>query len=172
LLTAPQLRQIHAHLLTSLTHLASARCVFDEACSWTSLLTAYARAGQLNEARSLFDGMPHKTPVAWSAMLSAYVGAGGFADALEVFDGMLRARVRPNRAAFVGALAACGALRALEQGRWVHALVTGSGMDGVVATTLVDMHAKWGSLEAATQVFADMLERERDAFAYTAMNES
>jgi pentatricopeptide repeat protein len=145
--------QLLSHpLLTFSTHLASARCVFDEACSWTSLLTAYARAGQLNEARSLFDGMPHKTPVAWSAMLSAYV--------------------RPNRAAFVGALAACGALRALEQGRWVHALVTGSGVDGVVATTLVDMHAKWGSLEAATQVFAAMLERERDAFAYTAMNES
>nr|XP_051190713.1 pentatricopeptide repeat-containing protein At4g18840-like [Lolium perenne] len=158
--------QLLSHpLLTFSTHLASARCVFDEACSWTSLLTAYARAGQLNEARSLFDGMPHKTPVAWSAMLSAYVGAGGFADALEVFDGMLRARVRPNRAAFVGALAACGALRALEQGRWVHALVTGSGVDGVVATTLVDMHAKWGSLEAATQVFAAMLERERDTEA-------
>ncbi|KAM0906612.1 hypothetical protein ACQ4PT_016664 [Festuca glaucescens] len=172
LLTAAQLRQIHAHLLTFSTHLASARRIFDETCSWTSLLTAYARAGQLNEARSLFDGMPHRTPVAWSAVLSAYVGAGSFADALEVFDRMLRARVRPNRAAVVGALAACGALRALEQGWWVHALVAApdrSGMDGVVATTLVDMYAKWGILEAATQVFAAMLERERDAFAYTAM---
>jgi pentatricopeptide repeat protein len=106
-------------------------------------------------------------------MLSAYVGAGGFADALEVFDGMLRARVRPNRAAVVGALAACGALGALEQGRWVHALVAApSGrtkMDGVVATALVDMYAKCGNLDAAAQVFAAMPERERDVFAYTAM---
>ncbi|KAK1629993.1 hypothetical protein QYE76_004308 [Lolium multiflorum] len=168
---------IHAYAARG--HLASARRAFDhacsrDACSWTSLLTAHARAGQLAEARALFDGMPHRTPVAWSAMLSAHVGAGGFADALQVFDGMLRARVRPNRAAVVGALAACGALGALEQGRWVHALVaapgrSGNGMDGVVATALVDMYAKCGSLDAAAQVFAAVPERERDVFAYTAM---
>ncbi|CAM0950852.1 unnamed protein product [Alopecurus aequalis] len=157
-------------------HLASARRVFDYACSrdvcsWASLLTAYAKASQLDDARALFDEMPHRTPVAWSAMLSAYVGAGGFADALEVFDGMLRAHIRPNRAAVLGALAACGALGALEQGRWVHALVAGQRgeMDGVVATALVDMYAKCGSLDAATQVFAGIPEPKRDVFAYTAM---
>lgn len=103
-------------------------------------------------------------------MLSAHVGAGGFADAIEVFDEMLRARVRPNRAAVVGALAACGALGALEQGRWLHALVAGRReVDGVVATALVDMYGKCGSLDAARQVFAGMPERDRDVFAYTAM---
>uniref|UniRef100_A0ACD5YH06 Uncharacterized protein n=1 Tax=Avena sativa TaxID=4498 RepID=A0ACD5YH06_AVESA len=166
---------IHAYAARG--HLASSRRVFDDACnrdacSWISLFTAYNGAGQLDDARALFEEMPHKTPVAWSAMLSAYVGAGGFADALEVFDRMLRARVRPNRAAIVGALAACAALGALEQGRWVHALVAAPGrsqMDGMVATTLVDMYAKCGSLDAATQVFEAMPERQRDVFAYTAM---
>ncbi|VAH28695.1 pentatricopeptide repeat-containing protein At5g66520-like [Triticum dicoccoides] len=167
------------HAYASRGFLDAARRVFDTAvlartddvCSWTSLLTAYARAGHMDDARSLFDGMPHKTPIAWSAMLSAHVGAGGFVDALEVFDMMLSARIRPNRAAIVGALAACGGLGALEQGRWVHALITATTgrMDAGVATALVDMYAKCGNLDSARQVFAAMPEPERDVFAYTAM---
>ncbi|KAK1628764.1 hypothetical protein QYE76_003079 [Lolium multiflorum] len=161
-----------AHAYAARSHLASARRVFNDACSLTSLVTAYARAGQLDEACALFDRMPRRTPVTWSAMLSSYVVAVGFTYALEVFDWMLRAHVRHNRAAVVGALAACGALRALEQGHWVHALLASpkrSGLDEVVATALVDMYVNCGSLEAATQVFAAMPEHERDVFAYMAM---
>ncbi|CAN6238946.1 unnamed protein product [Urochloa humidicola] len=166
--------------------LPSARRLFDGAlssraadvCSWTSLLTAYARAGQVGEARALFDGMPRRNGVSWSAMLSAYVAAGGFADAVRLFEEMLRSGVRPNRAAMIGVLTACGALGALEQGRWVHAMVAARpssrndgmvAMDRVVTTALVDMYAKCGSLDAARQVFAAASPEQRDVFAYTAM---
>uniref|UniRef100_A0A0E0K7A4 Pentatricopeptide n=1 Tax=Oryza punctata TaxID=4537 RepID=A0A0E0K7A4_ORYPU len=165
---------IHAYASCAL--LCSARRVFDvnvscrDVCSWTSLLTAYGRAARLDDARALFDAMPHKTTIAWGAMLSAYVGGGSFAEAVDVFQEMLRARVRPNRAVILSVLAACGALGALEQGRWVHALVAGHGAmakDGMVGTALVDMYAKCGSLDTARQVFSGMAER--DVFAYTAM---
>ncbi|TKW42429.1 hypothetical protein SEVIR_1G384100v4 [Setaria viridis] len=183
----------HAYVANGLIHayashglLPSARRLFDDAlssraadvCSWTSLLTAYARAGQVAEARALFDGMPRRNDVSWSAMLSAYVAAGAFADAVRLFEDMLRSGARPNRAAVLGVLTACGALGALEQGRWVHAFVAArrprSGeddavMDGVVSTALVDMYAKCGSLEAARQVFAAATPEQRDVFAYTAM---
>uniref|UniRef100_J3LIP7 Pentacotripeptide-repeat region of PRORP domain-containing protein n=2 Tax=Oryza brachyantha TaxID=4533 RepID=J3LIP7_ORYBR len=172
----------HAYVSNGLIHayascglLCSARRVFDvngscrDVCSWTALLTAFARAARLEDARALFDAMPNKTTIAWGAMLSSYVGAGSFAEAVDVFQDMLRARVRPNRAAVLGVLAACGALGALEQGRWVHAFVNGGEMAGdrMVATALVDMYAKCGSLETARQVFEGMAER--DVFAYTAM---
>ncbi|WVZ73052.1 hypothetical protein U9M48_021406 [Paspalum notatum var. saurae] len=163
---------IHAYASRGL--LPSARRIFHDAlssgsadvCSWTSLLTACARAGQVDQARALFDGMPRRNDVAWSAMLSACVAAGRFGDALRLFEAMLRSGVPPNRAAVVGVLAACGALGALEQGRWVHAarLVP---VDRVVATALVDMYAKCGSLDAARQVFATA--PQRDVFTYTAM---
>ncbi|KAK3155738.1 hypothetical protein QOZ80_2BG0206920 [Eleusine coracana subsp. coracana] len=161
--------------------LCSARRLFQESisrgrtdvCSWTSLVTAYGKAGQLDQARALFDGMPHRrNDVAWSAMLSAYVAAGGLLRALQLFQEMQRSGVRPNRAAVVGALAACGALGALEQGTWLHAycLITarcGRIKDNMVATALVDMYAKCGNLDAATQVFQAM--PAKDVFAYTAM---
>ncbi|KAF8691826.1 hypothetical protein HU200_040229 [Digitaria exilis] len=181
----------HAYVANGLIHayashglLPAARRLFDGAlasgaadvCSWTSLLTAYSRAGQVGEARALFDGMPRRNDVSWSAMLSAYVAAGGFADAVRLFEEMLRSGVRPNRAAVLGVLTACGALGALEQGRWVHALLAGGrrssssmDMDGLVATALVDMYAKCGSLDAARQVFAAATPEQRDVFAYTAM---
>ncbi|PUZ78392.1 hypothetical protein GQ55_1G449100 [Panicum hallii var. hallii] len=178
----------HAYVANGLIHayashglLPSARRLFDGAlssraadvCSWTSLLTAYARAGRVDEARALFDEMPRRNDVSWSAMLSAYVAAGSFADAVRLFEDMLRSGARPNRAAVVGVLTACGALGALEQGRWVHALVAARpsqvGMDGVVATALIDMYAKCGSLDAARQVFAAATTEQRDVFAYTAM---
>ncbi|KAG0535633.1 hypothetical protein BDA96_04G382300 [Sorghum bicolor] len=183
----------HAYVANGLIHayathgvVPSARRLFEDAlasraadvCSWTSLLTACAKAGQVEEARALFDGMPRRNDVAWSAMLSAYVAAGSFDDAVRLFEDMLRSGVRPNRAAVVGVLAACGALGALDQGRWVHALLVsgthgGDGataMDGVVATALVDMYAKCGSLDTARQVFAAAAPRsQRDVFAYTAM---
>ncbi|CAO2040063.1 unnamed protein product [Urochloa humidicola] len=177
---------IHAYASHGL--LPSARRLFDGAlssraadvCSWTSLLTAYARAGQVDEARALFDGMPRRNDVSWSAMLSAYVAAGGFDDAVRLFEEMLRSGVRPNRAAIVGVLTACGALGALEQGKWVHAMIAAgarrpSGNDGMIAmdrvvmTALVDMYAKCGSLDAAMQVFAAAAPEHRDVFAYTAM---
>ncbi|CAD6248863.1 unnamed protein product [Miscanthus lutarioriparius] len=180
----------HAYVANGLIHayathgvLPSARRLFGDAvasraadvCSWTSLLTACAKAGQVDEARALFDGMPRRNDVAWSAMLSAYVAAGSFADAVRLFEDMLRSGVRPNRAAVVGVLAACGALGALDQGRWVHALLVGAhgdgpaAMDGVVATALVDMYAKCGSLDTAKQVFAAAPRGQRDVFTYTAM---
>jgi len=176
--------EAHAYVANGLIHayashglLPSARRLFHAAlssraadvCSWTSLLTAYARAGWLDKARALFDGMPRRNDVSWSAMLSAYVAAGGFADAVRLFEDMLRSGARPNRAAVVGVLTACGALGALEQGRWVHANCCLVGMDGVVATALVDMYAKCGSLDAARQVFAAATPEQRDVFAYTAM---
>lgn len=36
------------------------------------MLTAYANAGMIKEARQMFDKMPHRDPVSWSAMLTAY----------------------------------------------------------------------------------------------------
>ncbi|KAK3159554.1 hypothetical protein QOZ80_2AG0151550 [Eleusine coracana subsp. coracana] len=177
---------IHAYAGRGL--LCSARRLFEESlccgrtdvCSWTSLLTAYGKAGHLDQARDLFDGMPHRrNDVSWSAMLSAYVAAGGgegFLRALQLFQEMQRSGVRPNRAAVVGALAACGALGALDQGRWLHAYYLrllkfsrGRRMmdDNMVGTALVDMYAKCGNLDAATQVFQAMTTK--DVFAYTAM---
>ncbi|RLM80428.1 hypothetical protein C2845_PM12G31720 [Panicum miliaceum] len=173
-LSAAQLRQVHAQLLTSSSLLLADRFLPNQ------LLRSLHPLGTLRLFPRLRRILPAFRPnnYAFSFLLKASADSTG-SDARLVSSlhalavDMLRSGARPNRAAVVGVLTACGALGALEQGRWVHALVAARpsqvGMDGVVATALVDMYAKCGSLDAARQVFAAATPEQRDVFAYTAM---
>ncbi|XP_019444988.1 PREDICTED: pentatricopeptide repeat-containing protein At1g32415, mitochondrial [Lupinus angustifolius] len=55
---------------------------------WTSLLTKYSRDGFINEARMLFDIMPHRNIVTWNSMLSGYLQSGMLNEASWVFETM------------------------------------------------------------------------------------
>ncbi|XP_006661222.3 pentatricopeptide repeat-containing protein At5g56310-like isoform X2 [Oryza brachyantha] len=54
----------------------------------TSLLDLYAVAGQLREARQVFDEMPERTVAAWNCMLAAYVRCREMDVALWFFNEM------------------------------------------------------------------------------------
>ncbi|KAJ1289647.1 hypothetical protein BS78_02G180600 [Paspalum vaginatum] len=54
----------------------------------TSLMGVYAGAGQLGDARRLFDEMPTRTVAAWNCMLAAYVRCGELDAALGFFGEM------------------------------------------------------------------------------------
>uniref|UniRef100_A0A0E0M140 Pentacotripeptide-repeat region of PRORP domain-containing protein n=1 Tax=Oryza punctata TaxID=4537 RepID=A0A0E0M140_ORYPU len=54
----------------------------------TSLLNLYAAAGQLGEARRVFDEMPGRTVAAWNCMLAAYVRCREMDAALWFFNEM------------------------------------------------------------------------------------
>ncbi|XP_037441625.1 pentatricopeptide repeat-containing protein At5g56310-like [Triticum dicoccoides] len=77
----------------------------------TSLLDMYAAAGQLADARKVFDEMPDRTAAAWNCMLSAYVRCREVDAALRFFGEM------PGRdaVAWTTVIAGCaGAGRAAE----------------------------------------------------------
>ncbi|KAG8066944.1 hypothetical protein GUJ93_ZPchr0005g15488 [Zizania palustris] len=52
----------------------------------TVMLDGYAKAGHVDRARSLFDGMAVKNVVAWTCMLSGYCRAGCVDEARHLFD--------------------------------------------------------------------------------------
>ncbi|GJN22638.1 hypothetical protein PR202_gb10223 [Eleusine coracana subsp. coracana] len=52
------------------------------------LLDGYVKAGRIDRARELFDGMPVKNVVAWTCMLSGYTRAGRVDEARQLFDVM------------------------------------------------------------------------------------
>jgi pentatricopeptide repeat domain-containing protein 1 len=62
---------------------------------------------------------------------------------------------------FVGVLKAC-AMVVIEEGRCVHQQIIQSGLetDIFVASSLVDMYAKYGSMEDAWRVFNKMPSRD------------
>jgi pentatricopeptide repeat protein len=77
--------------------------------------------------------------------------------------------VKPNRVTFMAVLNACASVAALSKGRRVHKQIIQSGCvsDAFVASSLVDMYAKCGSIKDASSVF-NMIP-VRDVVAWNAM---
>ncbi|MBA0620250.1 hypothetical protein Godav_006006 [Gossypium davidsonii] len=138
----------------------SARLVFERMpekslVSLTTMLTCYAKHGELKEARLLFDGMVKKDVVCWNVMIDGYTQHGMPKEALVLFRRMLAAKARPNEITILTVLSACGQLGALESGRWLHSYMQNNDIQVSVrvATALIDMYSKCGSLEDARLVF-------------------
>ncbi|KAM0830734.1 hypothetical protein ACQ4PT_066014 [Festuca glaucescens] len=128
--------------------------------SWNAMLGAYASAGKLSRARKLFDAMPARNAASWSSMVTGLVQADQCEEALRVFGEMVGQGVTPNESALVSTVTACGRLRSVEHGAWAHVCaereLRGAGMSVVLATAIVDMYGKCGSVRNAVRVFAAM----------------
>ncbi|KAF8409820.1 hypothetical protein HHK36_005899 [Tetracentron sinense] len=129
-----------------------------------SMISGYLRHGHVKIAREMFDGMVAKDAASWSTMVSGYTKNGMYVEAFVVFREMMMSHIPPNESTLVSALSACAQLGALDQGRWIHAFVDrkiGTGITTLtLATSLVDMYAKCGSINCGFQVFEKMPQRD------------
>uniref|UniRef100_A0A0E0HDI4 Pentatricopeptide repeat-containing protein n=1 Tax=Oryza nivara TaxID=4536 RepID=A0A0E0HDI4_ORYNI len=62
----------------------------------SSLLHAYLRFGATADARSVLDGMPHRTVVGWSALIAAHASHGDAEGAWGLLERMRSDGVEPN----------------------------------------------------------------------------
>ncbi|XP_057949219.1 pentatricopeptide repeat-containing protein ELI1, chloroplastic [Malania oleifera] len=152
----------------------SARQLFDSMpekslVSLTTMMTCYAKYGNVDGARILFDGMKKRDVVCWNVMIDGYTQRGKPNESLVLFRQMLAAGVRPNEVTVLSVLSACGQLGALESGRWLHSFIKNNGIQisVQVATALVDMYGKCGSLDDARLVF-DMIN-DKDVVAWNSI---
>lgn len=146
--------------------LSEAERVFDampekNIVAWTSLMNGYIDNKRINKARAVFDGIGEKNVVSWTAMINGYVQHRYFVDALELFVWMLRTGTRPNDFTFSSVLGACAGYCSLLMGQQVHSSILKSGVpdDIVMSSSLVDMYAKCGDVDAAYCVFDAMPNR-------------
>ncbi|XP_057816241.2 pentatricopeptide repeat-containing protein At4g02750 [Cryptomeria japonica] len=121
----------------------------------------YAKCGSIEKARELFDRMSQRDVISWNAMIAGYVQNGFVEKALETFKQMQLAGVKRNYATFASILPACAQKGALEHGMDIHRSITEGGFlsDVVVASALVDMYAKCGSIHKACQLFDKMPQK-------------
>ncbi|BAF09391.2 pentatricopeptide repeat-containing protein At3g29230 [Oryza sativa Japonica Group] len=127
--------------------------------SWNTMLGAYARAGMLPKARKLFDRMPSRNAATWGSMITGLLQSDHCEEALRVFSDMVASGVVPNEPALVSTVSACTQLRWMEHGTWVHGYAErelNGAMSAVLATAIVDMYGKCGSIRDAVRVFAAM----------------
>ncbi|KAG0484493.1 hypothetical protein HPP92_008572 [Vanilla planifolia] len=137
--------------------------------SWNCLLAAHAKCGDVAGARKTFHEMPRRDVISWNAMLSCCAQNGHSEEALAFFDTMQRADIKPTDATLVSLLSACAHLGALDRGERIHAFIANNGikLDPILATALVDMYAKCGRIDAATNIFH--ATEEKDVLAWNAI---
>lgn len=126
--------------------------------TWSILVNGYIRNKKLDEARFAFNENKSKCIVLWTTMLSGYVQNGIFLQALELFLEMLRFGTRPNHFTYSSALDACAGCSYLIIGKQIHSSILKSGtyLDVILLTSLVDMYAKCGEIETSFHIFESM----------------
>ncbi|RWW38867.1 hypothetical protein BHE74_00056030 [Ensete ventricosum] len=119
-----------------------------------ALVDMYSKWQMFFCARQMFDKMASRDLVCWTSMISGYAHNGLTVETLDFFQLMQLSSVKPNRVSLLSSLA-CGCLGALRGGGYFHCLAIKTRFKHyvLVATAVIDMHAKCGSLELARLVF-------------------
>ncbi|XAR58224.1 hypothetical protein NMG60_11026637 [Bertholletia excelsa] len=134
-----------------------------------ALVDMYSKCGEVEVARRLFHKMPERDLVCWTSMISGYAHNGCSSETLEFFNVMRDSGVRPNRVAVLSVLLACSNLGAPRKGEGIHGYVikTGFGSNILVATAVIDMYTKCGSLGLARALFDETTVK--DVVCWSAM---
>ncbi|XP_058086024.1 putative pentatricopeptide repeat-containing protein At5g37570 [Magnolia sinica] len=89
----------------------------------TALLTMYAKCGDMDSAREIFEKMPERSVVSWNSMIMGYAMHGHGEKALEVFLEMEKRGLMPNDVTFICVLCACAHGGMVLEGWWYFDLM-------------------------------------------------
>lgn len=127
-----------------------------------SLITMYARCGELRYARKVFDEISERDLVSWNSMISGYSKMGYARNAVELFKKMQDKGFCPDEMTLVSILGACGDLGDLALGRWVEGFVVQNKMElnSFMGSALIDMYGKCGDIVSARSIFDGMVKKD------------
>ncbi|RDX81580.1 Pentatricopeptide repeat-containing protein, partial [Mucuna pruriens] len=126
--------------------------------TWNVIVAAYARSDS-SKAFAFFERMKREgfipDVVAWNALISGFVQNHQVREAFKMFREMILLRIQPNQVTVVALLPACGSAGYIKWGREIHGFVCRKGFDAnvFIASALIDMYSKCGSLKDARNAF-------------------
>lgn len=126
-----------------------------------SLLDAYSKCDLMELALKLFGRMKKQNVISWSTIMAGFARCGKPDEAVAFFSEMQLAGEKPNSVTILSLFESCAVLAELRLSKCAHGVAIRSGLvdDLVVDTTLLDMYAKCGDLNASKKVFQRMPER-------------
>ncbi|KAL3840371.1 hypothetical protein ACJIZ3_024962 [Penstemon smallii] len=145
-------REIHAFVL---------RNRYDEAMLFVSncLIDMYAKSGDVNAARAVFDNMTKKNEVSWTSLMTGYGMHGCGEEALQAFDGMMKAGLPADGVTFVVVLYACSHCGMVDKGiSYFNNMRKDFGVtpEAEHYACMVDLLGRAGRLNEAMKVIKDM----------------
>ncbi|KAL2921233.1 hypothetical protein RDABS01_012724 [Bienertia sinuspersici] len=134
-------------------------CLSSQPFCASSLIHFYSKSRLPDNARRVFDEMPHRDDVCYSSMVIGLSQNSRPVEALALFGEMASRNVRSTVYSVSGAIGACSELAALEQCRVIHGhgVVTGLIRAVYVSTGLVTAYGKCGMVTDARSVFDESL---------------
>ncbi|XP_077215448.1 pentatricopeptide repeat (PPR) superfamily protein [Tasmannia lanceolata] len=120
----------------------------------TALLNLYAKCGDAESARLIFDRIHEKNTVTWSAMVGGYGMQGDTSGSLAIFTEMLKENMEPNDVMFTSILSACSHTGMVREG-WKYFDAMARQFHIVPSmkhyVSMVDLLARAGRLEDALE---------------------
>ncbi|KAK9068823.1 hypothetical protein SSX86_012939 [Deinandra increscens subsp. villosa] len=124
-----------------------------------SLITMYARCGDLEVGRRVFDQMARRDVVSWNAMISSY-GMNGFGEkAIEVYNEMVSNKIAPSPITFVSVLGACSHSGLVDEGKNLFESITRDHNMRLTVehyACMVDLLGRANRLHEAAKIIQDM----------------
>ncbi|CAI9292429.1 unnamed protein product [Lactuca saligna] len=137
-----------------------------------SLITMYAKCGDLESAKLAFDTFHTKDIVSWTAMMLAYSTHGFGPHAIQIFGRMLRLGFQPDEITFLALLTACSHTGLVDKGwKFFNSMmhVYNVGPKSEHYACLVDILGRAGQLDKALKVVDQMPHDMRDGVALGAL---
>lgn len=136
----------------------------------TNLADMYSKCGVMVDACKFFEEMPCKDAVLWTTMLDGYSKNGDNEAALLALKRMMEEKILIDQHVLCSTLNACAALKARNFGSCLHSSIVKFGFElqVVVGNALIDMYAKAGDVESASNVFG-IVSHCRNIVSFTSL---
>lgn len=135
-------------------------CIVDSDCKsdlnvGNALVSMYGKCGRLDDAQKVFDRLSERDVVSWNAIIMAYSQNEQGKEAWYLFEQMQQEGLLPDNVTFLSILDACSSQAGLARGKQVHSYVMANHLESdiFIATALISMYGKCGSLKSAQRVF-------------------
>ncbi|KAL6214646.1 hypothetical protein ACLB2K_014078 [Fragaria x ananassa] len=156
----PLVKEVHGYAIR--------RGLFDLVLQ-NAVVNVYGQCGYIDYAYRIFNLIESKDVVSLTSMISCYVHNVLANEALELCHLMKETDVEPDSIALVSILSAAASLSALMKGKEIHGFITRKGfiLEGSVASSLVDMYARCGTLKNAYNIYNSV--RNKNLILWTTM---
>ncbi|XP_074590973.1 pentatricopeptide repeat-containing protein At3g03580-like [Curcuma longa] len=129
----------------------------------TALVDMYCKAGVIDAARRVFDGMLIRDVIVWNAMISGYSKAGLFQEAVNLFRTMrLTHGIFPSEATIISLMPVCCYYSSPGNVEGLHILAIKLGLESslLLLNALLEMYVNCNNLIIAISLFNRMENKD------------
>jgi pentatricopeptide repeat protein len=124
----------------------------------TSIVSMYAKSGDMVAAMREFWRMPVRNVVSWTAAIAGFVQEEDPASAVRLLREMVRSGVSINKYTATSILLACSQMHTVQEASQMHGMIIKTELysDCVVKEALICTYANIGAIELSEKVFEEV----------------